>query len=74
MNVKQWLVNINSLCQFPSVEVPGKKASNSELQRWIEQGSILFNGERVTPKEDMDFPLISVIMFPKSNVRRCTLL
>lgn len=51
-----------------------RPASNSELRRWIEQGGIIFNGEKMQPNEPIDFPLFSVIMFPKSEKKRCTLL
>lgn len=74
LKAREWLSNVNALCQFPSVEVPGKKASKSELQRWLDQGSVLINGERVSRDELMDFPIISVVLFPKSDQRRCTLL
>ena len=49
-------------------------ASNSELRRWIQQGAILFNGERMEPNEPIDFPLNSVILFPKSDKKRITIL
>lgn len=74
MNSLSWLKELNKLTQFMSVETPGKKATNSELQRWIEQGAILFNGERVTKNELIDFPLISVVLFPKSETKKITLL
>lgn len=73
LKARQWLTELNKICQFVSREVPGRKASNSELQRWIEQGSILFNGERVAKDELIDFPIISVVLFPKSTKHKCTL-
>lgn len=73
LTAKKWLIELNKSCQFVSREVPNKKASSSELQRWIEQGAILFNGERVKRDEVIDFPIISVVLFPKSERNRCTL-
>lgn len=73
LKAREWLANLNKLTQFMSIETPGKRASNSELQRWLDQGSILINGERVTRDELMDFPIISVVLHPKSDKRRCTL-
>lgn len=80
MKAREWLINLHNLCQFMSIEYDPKaekkelkKASNSELQRWIKQGSILVNGERIDPNEEIDFPIISVILFPKSGNKRCTL-
>ena len=74
LKAREWMTKVNELCQFTSIETPGKKASKSELQRWLDQGSILINGERIGRDELMDFPIISVVLFPKSDQRRCTLL
>jgi len=68
------LKNLHEVCCFTSVEAPPEQASNSELRRWIEQGAVLVNGERITPSEMMDFPIISFVLFPKSEKRRTTLL
>ena len=46
-------------------------ASKSELQRWFNAGNVVMNGERVEWNESMDFPLISVVLFP--NGKRITL-
>ena len=48
-------------------------ASNSEVKRWIDSQSVLINGETVEWNEEMNFPLISVVVFPKSE-KRVTLL
>lgn len=74
MNCRQWIVELNKTCSFMSVEQGCKRATNSELSRWIEQGSLLINGERVSLKEEMDFPIISVVLHPKSKNRRITLI
>jgi hypothetical protein len=47
--------------------------SNGELRRHIQQGAVLVNGERVTPQEEIDFPVFSLVFFPKSAARRTTL-
>lgn len=67
MKAKQWMVELNKTCQFMSKETPGKKASSSEIQRWIERGSVLFNGERVQFDEEIDFPIISLVLTSKNN-------
>lgn len=46
-------------------------ASKSEIRRWLDAGSVWANGERLEI-EPMDFPLISLVLFPKG--RRITLL
>jgi len=54
---------------YASMEKPGQMATKSEVRRWCEQGSVLMNGERVGALEEMDFPLISVVLHPKSGKR-----
>jgi hypothetical protein len=61
------------LCSFylPSRERQGD-ASRSERRRWFKAGNIIVNAEPLEPDEEMDFPLISVVLFPKG--KRITLL
>lgn len=83
MNARQWLQDLHKTCRFASIErgatVPGQEnkkpliATNSEIQRWVEQGSVLFNGERVTKDEEIDFLIISVVLHPKSEKFRTTI-
>ncbi len=73
MNVLQFMKRLNEICYFRSIEKKGELASNSEIQRWVNQGSVLFNGERVDHKELVDFPITSVVLFPSSPSKRCTL-
>jgi hypothetical protein len=56
-----------------STEKPGTLASNSEIRRWITSGAIIINTERFTIDEEIDFPVFSLIFFPKSENRRTTL-
>lgn len=63
------LRRLHEVCSFQSRE--GKKAgkaSSSELKRWIQNKALIINGETVTPDEIIDFPLISVVLFPKNPV------
>lgn len=48
-------------------------ATNSDLRRWIMDGAVLFNGERMDWKEEIDFPLHAVVFFPKSNSKRVSI-
>jgi hypothetical protein len=41
-------------------------ASKSEVRRWIESKAVLVNGE-VLEIEEMNFPLVSVVLFSKGN-------
>ena len=56
-----------------SAEKPCIPMSNGVLRRQMAQAAILINTERVTPDELVDFPVFSLVFFPKSAARRCTL-
>lgn len=58
----------------PSKEKPAQQMSNGELRRHMAQGGVLINGERVAPDEVIDFPVWSLVFFPRSDKRRTTLL
>jgi len=42
-------------------------ASNSEVRRWLDNSAIRFNGRALKPKDVIDFPLYSVVLFPKAQ-------
>ncbi len=42
-------------------------ASNSEIRRWLDNSAVRFNGKPLKPKDVLDFPLHSVVLFPKAN-------
>lgn len=69
----QFMVRLNTLSPFWNAE-ENKPASNSVLRRWIEQSAILFNGERMKFDELIDFPLFSLVLFPKSSAKRITVM
>ena len=51
-----------------------KTVSNSEVRRWIKNGSILINGKRPTSIDwKIDFPITQLVLFPKGK-SRCTLI
>jgi hypothetical protein len=72
MNALQYLNSLRPALPM-SVERPCTHMSTGELKRHIQQGAVLFNGERVTLDEPMDFPVFSLVLFPKSQARRTTL-
>lgn len=47
-------------------------ASKSEIGRWLRAGAVLVNGEVAEFNERLDFPLISLVLFPKG--KRITML
>lgn len=56
----------NNTGGFWSRELPAV-ASNSEIKRWLENSAVRFNGKPLKPNDLLDFPLFSVVLFPKSN-------
>jgi 16S rRNA U516 pseudouridylate synthase RsuA-like enzyme len=65
---------VNFVHQFGIFSREGKVkvASKSEVARWIRAGAVRVNGEALDEREAVDFPLISVVLFPKG--KRVTLL
>ena len=66
MNGWSYLLSLNEFCSFQSRERTGK-ASNSEIRRWIQNGAVLVNGERLLVEEEIDFPIHSVVLFPSGR-------
>ena len=59
---------------FYSTERANTPVSNSELKRWIQKGSLEINGYADTdPKEIIDYPVMSIVIHPKSPKRRITI-
>ena len=70
MGLTAWafLRELHTVCHFQTRE--GKKvgdASMSELKRWIQNKALHLNGEPVAWDELIDFPIISVVLFPKNR-------
>jgi hypothetical protein len=73
MNVLEYLNNLRPAIPM-SIEKPNTLMSNGELRRHCEQGGVLINTEKVTIQEIVDFPVFSLVFFPKSSSRRTTLI
>lgn len=67
MTAWEWLIDINKSCHFMSRERTGR-ASNSELKRWIQNKALIINGEPMEWNEEIDFTIVSVVLFPKNPV------
>jgi hypothetical protein len=70
----QYLKSLHEICAFQSHHHGTGKASNSELTRWLRDKSLRINGKPIGPTEPIPFPITSVVLFPKSREKRCTLL
>jgi hypothetical protein len=69
MNFWQYLRNLNEVCHFQTRE--GKRVgpvSNSELKRWCMNKAVIINGESVAWDEPVDFPIFSVVLFPRNKI------
>lgn len=55
-----------------SVEKAGQPMSKSELIRQMNQGAVLFNGEKTLANEEIDFQVFSLVFFP-NGLRRTTI-
>jgi hypothetical protein len=80
LTVSQYLRSLSPAMPL-SIEKHGYKEtgrhalpSNGELKRWIESGSVIINGESSTPHELVDYPVFSLVFFPKSEKRRTTII
>ena len=56
-----------------NVERGIKRASNSDLWRWLNMGAIIINGEKPKPKDEIEFPIRQLIFFPNGK-RRTTII
>jgi hypothetical protein len=72
MNVLQYLMSLRPAVPM-SVEKPCTETSNSELRRWIKDGSVTLNGERWDANDELPPLIYSLVFFPKSHKRRTTL-
>jgi hypothetical protein len=71
----QYLRSLHEVCCFQSTGgARTGPASNSELGRWLKDKVLQINGKSVGPKDEIEFPITSVVLFPNARKRRCTLL
>jgi hypothetical protein len=75
MNALKLLIDIGGSHGWQTKE--GQKvgrASNSELRRWLNSRVLQINGEPITKwDEEIDFSIMSVVMWPKNEQQRTTL-
>lgn len=70
----QYLRSLHEVCQFQSQERRIGVATGSELARWLKSKALHINGKAIAPTEAIVFPIKSVVLFPASAKRRCTIL
>lgn len=67
MNAWMFLRELHKVCHFMSREKQGE-ATNSELKRWLQNGAVVCNGEKLQWDEPMDFPIHSFVLFPNNPI------
>ena len=55
-----------------STERPCTRPSRSEVKRWLKKKSVILNGERPKPNDEISFPVKELVFFPKGK-RKCTM-
>ena len=66
MNAWEYMMGLNEVCSFMSRE-RGGKVSNSELQRWLKNKAVKFDGVALSPKCKVVFPLSTLVIFTKKK-------
>lgn len=70
------MIALEYLKRFPflphSVE-HGIKPSNSELYRWLKSGSVIINGGKPLPNDEIELPVQELVFFP-SGKRKTTII
>jgi hypothetical protein len=55
-----------------STESPCTKSSRSEVKRWLKKKSVIINGSKPLPSDEISFPVNELVFFPKGR-RKCTM-
>jgi len=48
------------------------RPSRSEVKRWLKKSSVVINGQKPEPTDEIEFPITELVFFPKSKRRKCT--
>ncbi|MGE8454303.1 MAG: hypothetical protein ACN6OP_27585 [Pseudomonadales bacterium] len=67
MNALKFMRDLHKVCQFMSTGRGCQVASNNEIQTWITQGSVYVNSKRVGIKDEIEFPVTSLVLHPKGR-------
>jgi hypothetical protein len=71
--LSQFLIPILEGCWDHSLGNGGKVGTKSSARRWIKNQSVHVNGFPVECNEPLDFPIFSIVLFPKNRKRKTTL-
>lgn len=74
----QYLLSLRPALPLSVERPPGEfekdelNPSNGEVRRWLKNHAVIVNGEPLLEKDIVDFPVFSLVFFPKGK-RRTTL-
>lgn len=77
MNV---LTFLNSMRPSIPMSLENKKeskcwpASNSEIRRWLLNKAVIINGQHLAWDQEIEFPVTSLVFFPRSEKKRTTVI
>lgn len=66
MNAIEYLKTLTYLLHSEEGNELGRP-SNSELYRWLMKGSVIINGKKPKPKDEIEFPIYELVFFPKGH-------
>jgi hypothetical protein len=69
MNAWMFLRDLHTICHFQTREgrLAGE-ASAPELKRWLKNGAVVINGEKIAWDAEIEFPVTSLVLFPRRPV------
>ena len=76
MTALEFLKYLRGLSYLPvsaSGELPCHPPSSSEIKRWLRTGTVILNGSRAAPDNEVAFPITKLIFFPEGK-RKTTII
>lgn len=74
MKMIEYLIWLKIFKAIPmSTERPCQRPSKGELKRWCRKGAVVVNGGRPNDQDMIQFPVTSLVFFPRGK-RRTTVL
>lgn len=74
MTAYELMLSLHEVCQFRSTSRKPAVASNSELRRMLDEKAVRINGKALAAKDNIEFPITSIVMFKNKPDSRITLL
>lgn len=71
MTALEYMLHLHKDCAFWDY-AEGRPASNGAIRRMLDNKAVEINGRRMAPHDQVDFPIASLVLYPKST-RRTTL-